>query len=433
MHIHIQSILHLAGQSKMIDSITRSKEAWFGGGQPKLYEKSRQLFLFRMLRLFTILRTPRIPELSRGLGPLLHIVVITVLQTSLLPPKAIASEKTSKPIKIGFLMVGSVNDVGWNYNHNQGRMLLQNTLSPGVETTYMEKVPESAEAERAMERMIAQGDKIIFATSYGYLEPAMRVAARHPDVIILETANRFNTSNAKNVASYVMDYSAPMFVSGVVAGRLSKSGNLGFVAAHPVPPILVAINSFILGARSVNPHARCRVVWTNSWSDPATEAEAVRGLVERGVDVVASNLDSSLAAAQAAEEARVFAVGTHADLSKRVPKAWLTGLRFDWGKLDIKVVNSINNGTWKPGNSLLDSTTKYAALLPFGSSVPKPVQAQALQTLKLFRAGKLNVFTGPMNDRDNIERIPAGKKLNLKDLLEMNWLVSGVEGPLPKK
>jgi basic membrane protein A len=261
----------------------------------------------------------------------------------------------------------------------------------------------------------------------------MRVAARHPDVIFLETANRFSSSKAKNIGSYVMDYSAPMYVSGVVAARMSKSGNLGFVGAHPVPPLLVAINSFLLGAQSINPKVRVKVIWTNSWSDPATEAEATKSLAEQGADVIASNLDSSMPSSEAAERVHAYAVGTHADLSRKAPKAWLTGLRFDWGKLDIQLARSINERKWKPGTTFLDSTSDFSTLLPFGQSVPKPVQSEALRTLQLFRSGKLKVFVGPMKDRDGIERIPKGKVLGLEELQDLSWLAPGVEGSLPKQ
>jgi basic membrane lipoprotein Med (substrate-binding protein (PBP1-ABC) superfamily) len=183
---------------------------------------------------------------------------------------SMAADQTH-PLKIGFVCVGPVNDYGWNQAHNQARLYLEKQLPGQVQTTLAEKISEGSEAERVMERMIAQGNRLIFSTSYGYMEPMLRVAARHPDIIFMQM-NRLQTT--KNVGTYSQMQYQPMYLAGMVAGHMTKTNKLGFVSAHPVPPMVQSINSFTLGARSVNPKAQTRVVWTNSWSDQMLEAEA---------------------------------------------------------------------------------------------------------------------------------------------------------------
>ncbi|MBY0360249.1 MAG: BMP family ABC transporter substrate-binding protein [Candidatus Obscuribacterales bacterium] len=333
-------------------------------------------------------------------------------------------------LKAGFLCVGPTSDWGWNYAHNNGRMQLEKRLAGQVQTTIAEKIPESAEAERVLEKMIAQGNKLIFTTSYGYLEPALRVAKRHPDVVFMQV-NRFET--AKNLGTYFSHQYQPMYLAGIAAGRMSKSNKLGFIAAHPVPPLLQAINAFTLGARSVNNKIQTKVVFINSWSDPGLEAEAVKGLAEAGCDVVAHAQDNQNTILPTCDKLGIYSVGFYTDAGKLAPKGWLTGACLDWGPFYEQIAKAVKDRTWKSGSYTAGMEAGYIKLSSFGQAVPEAVRKEILDKEKLIENGKFYVFAGPLKDRDGVERIAVGSKPDLKQLSQMNWFVSGVQGALPKK
>jgi len=347
-------------------------------------------------------------------------------------PTLAVEKPISQPLKVGFIMVESVNDWGWNYAHDQGRKFLENTLKGKVQTTFAENVPESAEVERVMEKMIAQGNKLIFATSYGYLEPALRVAARHPDVIIME-CGRYNSQPMKNVGTYAIRYYDPMYAVGVVAGRMTKKNEMGYVGGHPVPPLILNLNTFTLGAQSVNPKVKVYVVWTNSWHDPPTEAEAAKSLIDKGVDVLAAQMDSTLTVVQTAEKNHLYSIGHHADVHHVAPKGWLTCPCWNWGPLYVQITKSVIDHTWKAGNQRFDIKDGGVKLASFGSAVPKLVRQEANDIMQRIADGKLIIFKGPMKDREGNIRIPAGKIADDSYLEKIDWLVPGVEGALPKK
>lgn len=364
-----------------------------------------------------------------GMHGLFSIVLMVVL-VAVNTVQAVDLQKT-RPLKIGFVMVGSAADGGWNMAHEQGRLYLQSKMKGKVQTTVAERIPESAEAERVMEKMISQGNRLLFATSYGYLEPALRVAARHPEVIILQCA-RSIIKRRDNVASYFVDRYQNMYVAGIIAGRLTKKGQIGYVSSHPVPPLIVALNAFALGAQSVNPKAKIQVVWTESWIDPPTEAEATKSLIDSGVDVIATQLDSPKTAIQTAERNNVYSIGCHVDLHEMAPQGWLTGQRWNWGPLYVKFAQSVIDKTWKPGDHYFKVKDGYSELSPFGKAVPQNVRDQALRAMRDIESGKLVIFKGPLKDRAGKERIPSGTSASTSQLVNMNWLVSGIEGAMPK-
>jgi basic membrane protein A and related proteins len=354
--------------------------------------------------------------------------LISFLGCAQLAPAAV---NNAKPLKVGFITVGPVTDWGYNYAHDQGRKFIEQAMPGEVETTIIEKIPENSDVERVMEKIIAHGTKLIFATSYGYLEPTMRVAARHPDVIF-ESTGRYITNGTKNIGTYFARQYQPMYVCGLVAGRMTRANSLGFIAAHPITQVLQNINAFTLGARSVNPNIKVHVVWTNSWSDPPTEAEAAKGLIESGVDVLTMHLDSPFTVVQTAEKYGTMVVGYHASLRPFAPKEWLTGEMWNWGPLYVKIVRSVIEGTWKAGNLRYDMKDGYTKLSPFGNIVPYKVRREALAVAKKIEEKKLIVFQGPLKDREGKEQIPAGGPPSYELIESMNWLVPGVEGALPK-
>ncbi len=336
---------------------------------------------------------------------------------------------TDKPLKVGFVMVGPATDYGYNHAHNLGRLYLQSHL-PNIQTTVAENIPESAEVERVMEKMISQGNRLIFSTSYGYLEPAERVAKRHPEVTFMQT---WRPSKLKNMGCYAAYQYEPLYAVGVVAGKMTKKNSIGFVCAHPVPLLIQNINAFTLGARSVNPKVKVRVVWTNSWSDPATEAEATKGLIDSGVDMLGCVLDSPLTVAKTAEKNHIMFFGTQADLHEIAPNYWLTGSRFNWDRTYFNIAKAVQDRTWKPTAQMLGMKEGAVELCSFGKLVPTALQKQATASAEQVKQGKKIIFLGPLKDREGKHRLAAGQAADPKLMSEMNWFVEGVDGTLPKR
>lgn len=332
-------------------------------------------------------------------------------------------------MKVGFLFVGPVSDYGWNYAQNEGRLFIEKNLSGKVETAFAENVPESAEAERVMERMIAQGCKLIFATSYGYLEPVLRVAARHRDVKFMQLS-RFDQRD--NLGTYFYLHYQGSYLTGIVAGRMTKVNKIGFVAAHPVPPLLQSINAFTLGVKSVNPKAKVQVVWTNKWVDPAVEAEAAKGLMDTGIDVLAFDQSAPTTIVKTAESHKTYVVGCYTDDRAFAPKCWLTGVSFNWGPFYAKTASSVLDGSWKNGIRICDMSGQDVKLSSFGPAVPEAVRKEVLAAKQKIESGSVIVFSGPLKDREGKERLASGIKPDIKWVAGMNFFVAGVEGSLPK-
>lgn len=344
-------------------------------------------------------------------------------------PCSQAQEKQAEPLKVGFLFVGPISDFGWNYAQNEGRLEVEKQLGGKVKTIFAENVPESAGAERVMERMIAQGCKLIFATSYGYLEPVLRVASRHSDVKFMQLS-RFDRRS--NIGTYFYLHYQGSYINGVIAGRMTKVNKIGFVAAHPVPPLLQSINAFTLGVRSVNPKAKVHVVWTNQWVDSSVEAEAAKGLIDSGVDVLAFDQSAPVTIVKTAESNKTPVVGCYTDDQKFAPKYWLTGVSFNWGPFYAQTAKSVLDGTWKSGLNICDLAHGEVKLSSFGPLVTEPVRKEALAVKQKIESGAFTVFAGPLKDREGKERVAAGVKPDIKWIAGMNFFVPGVEGSLPK-
>lgn len=330
-------------------------------------------------------------------------------------------------LKVGFLAVGPVSDWGWNYSTNQGRLYLENKLGDRVQTIIAEKIPESAEAERVLERMISQGCRLIFTASYGYLEPVIRVAGRHPEVTFMQVNREYSS---KNIGTYFTRLYEPMYLAGIVAGYMTKSNKLGFIAAHPINQILAAINSFTLGAKSVNPKIETRVIWINTWSDPPMEADAVKTLVDDGCDVIAHAQDNQNTVLRTCEKFGIYSCGYYTDGHSLAPKGWLTGACQDWGPLFVKITESVINHTWKPVSYKQGLKGGYCKLADFGQAVPKNVRDKVLATENAIKSGNFVIFRGPLKDRDGKLQLPAGQDADQHWLNNINFLVSGVHGSL---
>jgi len=324
--------------------------------------------------------------------------------------------------KVGFIYVGPRTDYGYNYAMDQGRLAMEKDM--GIKTVYFENIPENAEVERVMERMIGDGIKIIFATSYGYLDPALEVAAKHPDVIFMHGGG---FKLAPNLGTFFADIDEVEYLSGMAAGACTKTGKLGFIAAHPIPQTLRNINAFTRGAQSMNPKVSMNVVWTGSWSDPTKEAEAANTLADQGIDVLTMHVDGPITIAQTAEKRGIMVCGYHADASQFAPKGWLTGAAWNWAPLMEKIVKSIQDSTWKSANLRGNIRDGYVKLASYGPAVPDPVKSKIDSVEKAFVAGT-PLWIGPIVAQDGSVKAKAGDTLTRAQIESMDFLVKGVIG-----
>ena len=343
------------------------------------------------------------------------------------PSQAAAAPAAAPPLKVAFVYVSPVADAGWTSQHNAGRLELEKTLAGKVTTSFVEKVPEGADAERVIRDLAQQGNKLIFTTSYGFMNPTLKVAEEFPNTVF-EHATGYKS--AKNVGTYNVRFYEGRYLAGVVAGRMTKTDTLGYVAAFPIPEVLQGINAFTLGARSVNPKVQIRVVWVNTWYDPGKERDAAVALIGQKADVLTHHTDSTATVA-AAEEKGVRAVAYHSDMAKFGPKAQVAAVTHHWGAYYTRVAQSVIDNKWTPSNlwgGMKDGMIKLEAL---HADVPADVKAEVERGGADIAAGKLHPFTGPI--RTNVGKDVAGKGESLSDeqLAKMDYYVDGVVGKVP--
>ncbi len=336
-------------------------------------------------------------------------------------------EASKEKIKVAFVYVGPVGDAGWTYAHDQGRKYLESKM-PDVETTKVESVPEGADAERVITQLAEKGNKVIFTTSFGYMDPTINVAKKFPNVVFMH-ATGYKT--ADNVGTYFGRVYQPRYLTGIVAGKNTKTNLIGYVAAFPIPEVIRGINAFTLGVRSVNPNAKVKVIWTNTWYDPAAEKDAGKSLLAAGADVIAQHQDTP-GPIQAAEEVGKFGIGYNTDMSKMAPKAVLTSAVFNWGPFYVKTVEAVKNSTWKNEQywgPMSDCVVDIAPFVPMVTEDTKKLVADAKAKIL---AKQWDVFTGPIKDQKGEVKVPAGQVMADKDMLSFNWFVEGVDGTIPK-
>lgn len=332
------------------------------------------------------------------------------------------------PLKVAFVYVGPIGDAGWTYSHDLGRKAVEEKFGDKVETTFIESVPEGPESERVFEDLVRRGNNVIFGTSFGYMDQMDNVAKKYPDTIFVN-ATGFKTG--PNLGTYMIMADQARYLEGMVAGAMSESGKIGFVAAFPIPEVLRHINAFTLGARSLNPDAEVRLVWTSTWFDPSVERQAAESLAAAGVDVLAQYQDSP-ATGQVAEEAGIKWTGFNADMSKFAPNAWLTGTTWNWGTIYLKIVGDVLADKWTSQPIYGTMAENTMALAPFGDAVPEDLRAKVAAKEQEIRSGAFNPFTGPIRDQSGNVVVPEGTSATLQELLETNYLVEGVEGSIPK-
>jgi len=357
-----------------------------------------------------------------GIGrTLLAMFASLLLVVAVGGPDAAAQPK----LKVGIIHLGSINDAGYNQAHAEGVQIMKRNL-PGVEVIQVENVPEGADAERVMENMIRQGAGLIIAASFGYLEPALRVAQKYPDVKFVHPGGY---KRAPNLTTYWASTPEAFYLMGIAAGMSTKTNKLGYVVALPISFFLANINAFELGARSVNPKAETRVVFTGGFLDPAKEAAAASALLEQGVDVLGVIVDSPITVVQAAEKRNAYSVGYHyLGAQKFAPKGWISGIAFTWGDLYTRFAKQVMDGTWKSENILGGLGDDYLTIAPFGPAVPPEAVKLVNAKKQDLASGKLQVFQGPLRDNKGVERVKAGEVFPLTELRKMDWLVEGVVG-----
>ena len=351
------------------------------------------------------------------------------------PAAAPVAEAPAKaaPLKIAFLYVSPIGDGGWTYQHELGRRAIQEKFGDQIETSFVESVPESADSERVMRDMVGQGNKLIFATSFGYQEFVQKATADAPEVKF-EHATGYKT--AANVATYDTKTFEGAYLAGIVAGGMSKTKTIGVVASVPIPEVLRNINSFVLGAQSVDPSIKAKVVWVNEWFSPPKESEAATSLINGGVDVLYQNTNSP-AVLKTAEERGVRAFGKDGDMSAFAPKAHLGSAVIDWTPYYTKVAQDTLAGQWQTGAFWWGVKEGAIDLLKIADDVPQDIQDKVAKARAGLKDGSLAVWTGPVRDNSasnngsGEQKLSAGQIGDEAFLKGINFFVKGIEGNVP--
>ena len=348
---------------------------------------------------------------------LLKALLVVMMSLSL--STAFAAEKE---LNVGFIYVSPIGDAGWSYAHDLGRKALAEM--PGVKTSYVEAVPEGPDSERVMLNMARKGYDVIFATSFGYMDPMLKVAKQFPKTKFMHCSG---FKMADNMGNYFGRMYQARYLSGMVAGGMTKSKTIGYVAAFPIPEVIRGINAFTLGVQAVNPDAVVRVVWTKTWYDPATEKEAAKSLLDVGADVIAQHQDSP-GPQEAAQEKGVYSIGYNSDMTAFAPKAHLTAPIWNWAPFYKSVIEQVQKGTWKAESVWPGMDTGIVDLAPFAEMVPQDLRDKVMAAKADIIAGKNKVFVGPIKDQKGAVKIAEGVMAPDQDLLGMTWFVQGVVG-----
>ena len=340
---------------------------------------------------------------------------------------AAGAASAADKLKVGFIYIGPIGDHGWTYAHDQGRLAVEEALGDQVETVYVENIPEGPDAERAIERLARQDVGLIFTTSFGYMDPTIKVATRFPDVKF-EHATGYKQS--ENVATYNARFHEGRYVIGQIAAKTSKSGIAGYIASFPIPEVVMGINAFMLGAQSINPDFKVKVVWVNTWFDPGKEADAAKVLIGQGADIITQHTDST-APLQVAEEEGVHGFGQASDMIHFAPKAQLTAIIDEWGPYYIERAQAVLDGTWESGDSWSGMSAGTVVMAPY-TNMPDDVAAMAMETEAMITSGELNPFAGPIYKQDGTLAVAEGEIMDDGTLASINWYVQGVDDTLPE-
>jgi len=347
------------------------------------------------------------------------VAALVVIATS-----AAGSGAKSAPFKAAWIYVGPHNDGGWSQAHDAARLYVQKTLGGNVQTTFKENVPEGPQVAQVINSLIRDGNKIIFATSFGF-QPAMIAAAKKNPGVYFEQAT--GTATSKNLAEYFGAGEDATYLAGMAAGAATKKGLIGYVVAFAIPEVIRHANAFLLGVQATHPGAKVKLLWTNSWFAPDKEKKAAESLTSAGADVLGQNVDSP-ATGQVAQSKGVPWVGYDSNAKKFAPTSWLTAPIYNWGPYYLSRVKAAMNGTWKTGFYYGNLKDHFVGIAPYGPKVTAATKAAIAKKKAALVSGKFYEFKGPLYDQSGKLRVPAGKSLTVNELYTMNWLVKGVIG-----
>ena len=355
-------------------------------------------------------------------------------RTALLAPLAAAAlaiaspAMAEDPLKVGFIYVGPIGDFGWSYQHDQGRLAIEEAFGDKVETSYLESVPEGQDAERAIERLARSGHKLIFTTSFGYMEATNKIAAKYPDVMF-EHATGYKR-DTPNVSTYSSRFFEGRYVIGQIAAKMSETGVAGYIASFPIPEVVRGINAFLLGAQSINPDFKLKVVWVNTWFDPGKEADAAKTLVDQGVDILTQHTDST-APMQVAAERGIKAFGQASDMYAFGEETQLTSIIDNWNDYYIARTKAVLDGTWESTDTWGGMDAEMVHMAAF-TNMPDDIKAMAEKTMASIKSGEFHPFTGPIQKQDGSDWLAEGEVADDGTLLGMNFYVAGVDDTLPE-
>jgi basic membrane lipoprotein Med (substrate-binding protein (PBP1-ABC) superfamily) len=337
-------------------------------------------------------------------------------------------ESEDKPLKAAWVYVGPINDGGWTTAHNKGREAVQAEFGDDIITTYKENVPEGDQTLQVIEDLVADGNTLIFGTSFGFQDAFATAAEKYPE-ICFEFATGFKS--APNLSQFTGAAEDAAWLTGMAAGAASKTGKLGLLASFPIPEVLRGINAWTLGARAVNPEATVNLVWTNTWFDPALERKTAEALIADGADTIGVVAQDSPASGEAANEKGVPWSGYDSDQSENFPDIWLSAATYDWSVYEIPRVKAALEGTWVAGNYYGDMADGHIVLAPLGNIVTEETRALIAEKTKVVVGNSGVMFTGPLKDNKGNEILADGVQATYGELMEMNYLVEGINGEIP--
>ena len=351
---------------------------------------------------------------------------------ALVAATAIPAFAQDEKLKIGFIYVGPVGDGGWTYQHDLARKAVEAEYGDKVETTFIESVPEGADAERALTQLALAGNKLIFATSFGFMDATMNVAKKFPD-IKFEHATGYK--RAENVSTYNARFYEGRAVQGLIAGKMTKTNKIGYIGSFPIPEVIMGINAYYLQAKKVNPNVELSVVWAFTWFDPAKEADAAKALIDQGIDVIASHTDSTAPLAEAAKTGgKVIGFGQASDMAipEYMPTPRVSSIIDNWAPYYVKRVGELMDGTYAQVDSWAGIKEGEVQIGAITEAVPAELKAEAEAMRDAIAAGSFHPFTGPINKQDGSAWLAEGATAPDGDLLGMNFYVEGIKGDIPK-
>jgi basic membrane protein A and related proteins len=356
-------------------------------------------------------------------------IVVAAAAAVIAVAAATLSAPAAEKLKVGFIYTGPVGDFGWTYQHEVARQALVKAFGDKIDTTYLENVNEGPDSERSIEQLARAGNKLIFTTSFGFMDPTIKVAAKYKNVDF-EHATGFK--RAPNVSTYSGRFYEGRFIQGIIAARMSKTGVLGYVVSFPIPEVISGINATILGAQTVNPNIKVKIIWVSTWFDPGKEADAAKALADQGADVLMQHTDSP-AAMQIAAQRGIYAFGQDSDMIKFGPKSQLTAIVDNWSPYYIKRTQDVLDGKWTSTDIWGGLGSNLVVMAPY-TNMPDDVKKMAMDAEAKIKAGTLHPFKCPVVDQDGkTVECKGGDHLDDSQILSMNFYVKGVDDKIPGK